>query len=129
MSNSKLSELLPANVRFYPEAEEDFLALDRGRQIKVIKALDRIAKAPRQLGKPLENQPGRLLAGFRSIYVDKKSIRIVWQAASSGEVEVAVVAGIAERDGLFVYDLVAKRRQEVESLVARVVNSLPKASE
>ncbi|GAW93527.1 hypothetical protein Moth_0655 [Calderihabitans maritimus] len=116
-----MSNILPDNVKLYPEAVEDFLSLDKGRQIKVIKALQKIARAPSQYGKPLENQDGRPLAGFRSIYVDRKSLRIIWTVAESGTIEVAVVAGIAERDGLLAYRLVASRRQKFDEFLQKLL--------
>ncbi|MCL4516726.1 MAG: hypothetical protein M1379_14235 [Firmicutes bacterium] len=127
MSISKLTELLPENVKFFPDAEADFLSLDKSRQIKVVKALQKIAAAPDQFGKPLENQKGRPLAGLRSIYVDKKSLRIIWQVAESGKIEIAVVAGIAERNGLFAYELAARRRLDVNEFVKRLLDQLSKS--
>lgn len=126
MSNLKLTDILPGNIKFFPDAVNDFLSLDKGRQIKVIKALQKISTAPNQFGKPLENQIGRPLSGFRSIYVDKKAIRIIWKVAVSGEIEVAIVAGIAERQGLLAYELAAKRSQDIESFISRIFTELIK---
>jgi len=114
MSKSSLTDLLPANVWFFPDALEDFLALDRSRQIMVLKALHKIASGPSQFGKPLGNQQDRHLAGFRSAYVDRKSIRIVWRVADDGRVEVAVIAAILEREGMEVYETAAKRREVLD---------------
>jgi mRNA interferase RelE/StbE len=114
MSKSMLTSLLPNNVKLFPAAADDFLSLDKGRQIKVIKALQKISKSPTKFGKTLENKPDRPLSGFRSIYVDNKSIRIIWKVTASNQIEVAVVAGIAERDGLFAYKLVSSRKEAVE---------------
>lgn len=124
MSNLKLNDLLPGNVKFFPAAVDDFLSLDKGRQIKVIKALQKISTAPNHFGKPLENQIGRPLSSFRSIYVDKKAIRILWKVANSGEIEVAIVAGIAEREGFLAYELAAKRLQDMETFIYKVLNEL-----
>ena len=79
MSTSKMIDLVPANVKFFPAAEADFLGLDKSRQIKVIKALQKISRAPSAFGKELENQSGRPLAGYRSVYVDNRSLRIIME--------------------------------------------------
>ncbi len=115
MSKSMLTNLLPDNVKLFPAAADDILKLDKGRQIKVIKALQKISKKPTKFGKTLENRPNRPLSGFRSIYVDKKSLRIIWKVTDSNIVEVAVVAGIAACDGLVAYKLVSSRKEAVEA--------------
>lgn len=115
--------VIPGSVLFLPAAEEDLFELDRSRQIKVFKALWKIAAHPVHIGKPLENQAGRPLSGFRSVYVDKKSVRIVWKAASHGRVEIVLVAGIATRDRMYVYELVSRRRGEVERLIRQLGTS------
>lgn len=122
MSNSKLSELLPDNVKFFPAAVKDFLALDGSRQIKVIKALQKISKAPSKFGKELKNQAGRMLAGYRSVYVDKKSLRIIWKVVKNETVEVIIIAGIAERDKLAAYELVSKRKINLEEFIQKIKN-------
>lgn len=121
MSNSKPSKLLPDNVKFFPAAVEDFLGLDKSQQIKVIKALQKISKAPSKFGKELENQAGRPLAGYRSIYVDKKSIHIIWKVTENETIEVAIVAGIAERDGMLAYKLVSRRKNDFEKFIEHLM--------
>ncbi|NLK52501.1 MAG: hypothetical protein GX295_08675 [Syntrophomonadaceae bacterium] len=113
---------LPDNIKFFPAAAEDFFSLDKGRQIKVIKALQKIAQAPALFGKELENQVNRPLSGYRSIYVDKKSVRIIWKVTELGIMEIVVVAGIAEREGMLVYQLVAKRKEDLEEYISRLTN-------
>ncbi|NSW92401.1 MAG: hypothetical protein HPY74_17340 [Firmicutes bacterium] len=124
MSRLKLNDLIPDNVEFYPEAAEDFLSLDKGRQIKVIKALQKISRAPSQYGKLLENQGNRPLAGFRSIYVDKKSIRIIWKVTETGFIQIAVVAGIAERDGMLAYKLVSERKESFDMFLKKIIDEM-----
>ncbi len=124
MSRLKLNDLIPDNVGFYPEAAEDFLSLDKGRQIKVIKALQKISRAPSRHGKLLENQDNRPLAGFRSIYVDKKSIRIIWKVTETGFIQIAVVAGIAERDGMLVYKLVSERKESFDMFLKKIIDEM-----
>ncbi|MFZ5754880.1 MAG: hypothetical protein ACOY3J_11650 [Bacillota bacterium] len=121
MPSLKMSDLIPDNIMFYPEAMEDFYCLDKGRQIMVIKVLQKISLAPSKLGKPLENHPNRPLAGFRSTYVDNKSIRIIWTVKNSGIVEIAVIAGIAERNDLLAYTLVASRRHDIYKFIEELL--------
>ena len=116
MSKSMLTDLLPDNVKLFPAAANDFLGLDKGKQIKVIKALQKISKSPTKFGKALENQPNRPLSGFRSIYVDKKSL--IWKVTDSNLAEVIIVAAIAERDGLLAYKLVSSRKEAVEAFMS-----------
>jgi hypothetical protein len=110
-------DLVPANIKFFPAAEADFLGLDKSRQIKVIKALQKISRAPSAFGKELENQAGRLLAGYRSVYVDNRSLRIIWKVTELQVIEVAIIAGIAEREGMLAYKLVSRRREELEKFI------------
>ncbi len=121
MSTSKMSDLLPANVKFFPAAEADFLVLDKSRQIKVIKALQKIFRAPSAFGKELENQAGRPLAGYRSVYVDNRALRIIWRVSELQAIEIAITAGIAEREGMLVYKLVSRRRGELERFIEELI--------
>jgi hypothetical protein len=115
-------DLLPDNIKFFPAAVEDFLGLDKSRQIKVIKALQKISRAPSRFGKELENQSGRPLSGYRSIYVDNKSIRIIWKVTEKEMIEVAIIAGIAERDEMFAYKLVSRRKEDFERFFEQFIN-------
>jgi hypothetical protein len=116
-----MSDLLPANVKFFPAAEADFLVLDKSRQIKVIKALQKIFRAPSAFGKELENQAGRPLAGYRSVYVDNRALRIIWRVSELQAIEIAIIAGIAEREGMLVYKLVSRRRGELERFIEELI--------
>lgn len=118
------SNSLPSNVVFLPEAADDFRRLDHSRKIKVLKALRKVAVAPLQIGKPLGNQAGRVLVGMRSAYVDSKSVRIIWTVLEDGNIQVVLVAGIAEREGMYVYELVSARRGAVEELKKAMQKSL-----
>ncbi len=108
MSTSTMSNGLPDNVCLLPQARQDLLRLDRRAQKIVIKALIKIATAPDQFGKPLENQPGRPLCGCRSTYVDRKTIRIIWQVDDSAGMKLAAVVSIGARSGLRAYDTAAR---------------------
>lgn len=113
MSKTSRNNQLPENVVFYPEAAGDYRKLDRSRKVQVLKALRKIASAPLQVGKPLGTKAGLALSGLRSAYVDNRSIRIVWLVTESGEVQIVIVAGIAERDGKYVYNLVSSRKNAI----------------
>ncbi len=110
----KLTDELPSSVWVFPDCYEDIANLDKSRRIKVLKAIAKIAQAPTAFGKPLENQAGRPLAGFRSAYTDGKKIRIIWTVAESGQVQFMVLATVAERDGMFTYELAVRRRPDIE---------------
>jgi hypothetical protein len=118
-----MTDILPENIKFFPAAVDDFLNFDKSRQIKIIKALQKISKAPSCFGKELENQAGRPLSGYRSIYVDNKSIRIIWKVAQMNIVEVAIIAGIVERDGMIAYKLASIRKGEFEEFVNRLLKN------
>ena len=121
MSNLKTNDSFPDNIVFYPEAAEDFSHLDKRRKIMVIKALQKISRAPDQFGKSLENQPNRPLAGFRSIYVDNKAVRIIWTVVKPDKIQVAIVAGIAEKNNLLVYTLAAARKKGIDEFIEKMI--------
>ncbi|GEA16552.1 hypothetical protein E308F_27980 [Moorella sp. E308F] len=69
----------------------------------------------------MENQAGRPLAGYRSVYVDNRSLRIIWKVTELQVIEVAIIAGIAEREGMLAYKLVSRRREELERFIKELV--------
>ncbi|HKM38714.1 MAG TPA: hypothetical protein VJ036_00420 [bacterium] len=113
-----LNELLPDNVKLFPAAVDDFFSLDKSQQIKVVKALQKIAKGPNKFGKRLESKPNHPLAGYRSIYADRKKMRIIWKVVDSNIIEVAIIAGIAQRDGLAAYKMVTSSKETIEALIS-----------
>lgn len=126
MSKSKLTDLLsllPPNVRVFPDAQVDLEALDKSRRALVIKAVTKIAQAPNDYGKPLENQEGRQLYGYRSAYVDNKRVRIIWRVVEDGKVEIMIIAAIGVRDKMLVYETAAKRREELEAWITEVIQT------
>lgn len=123
MSNWKRTDGIPANVWLFPDAEADLLALDRGRQIQAIKAIQKIAMDPTHIGKPLGSRQGKDLSGFRSVYLDRKSIRVVWKVTEDGAIQVAVVAAILEREGMRVYETAARRRVELDAWIGSTVKN------
>lgn len=116
-----MTESLPENVWFFPDALADLARLDRSRQILILRAIRKIARAPNQFGKPLEHLAGLNVTGFRSAYVDRKNIRIIWKVTDAGDVQIVVVAAVAERDGLLAYQVAAQRREAMEAWVRHKV--------
>lgn len=115
MSISKWTELFPANVLLFPDAKADLADLDPVSRRRAIKALCRIAQSPSSFGKPLENQDGRPLAGFRSARANNGRLMIVWRMVEGGRVEImAVAAAAGKRDEMTVYRTAAARRGNVE---------------
>ncbi|MDP3058545.1 MAG: hypothetical protein Q8N36_03710 [bacterium] len=123
MSKQSQSDIFPANVVFFHEAADDFRKLDQSRKTVVLKAIRKISTSPLMYGKPLGTQGVRALAGFRSVYVDNASIRIIWIVGQQGTVQIVVVAGIAQREGMHVYDLVSSRKEDVYGLVYQLLRS------
>lgn len=80
-------------------------------------------RAPSSFGKELENHADRPLLGYRSIYPDNKSIRIISKVAQKNIVEVAIIAGIAERDGMIAYKPASIQKGEFEKYVNRLLKS------
>jgi len=117
----RTTEILPPNVWLFPEAKADLARLDRSRRVLVLRTIWKIAQAPDQVGKPLGHLAGLNLTGFRSVYVDRKSIRIVWKVAESGIVQVAVIAAVAEHEGLLAYRMAAQRREAIDAWIRKQV--------
>lgn len=116
-----MTESLPKNVWFFPDALADLARLDRPRQILILRAIRKIARAPNRFGKPPGHLAGLNVTGFRSAYVDRKNIRIIWKVTDAGDVQIVVVAAVAERDGLLAYQVAAQRREAMEAWVRHKV--------
>lgn len=118
MSTSNPSNPFPPNVWLFPDAVKDIEALDGSLRVLVFAALRKIARQPSHFGKDLGNQEGRHLVGFRSTYVGRKSLRIVWRVVEQDRIEVAVVAAVAERNDYLVYRVAARRRADLDAWLA-----------
>ena len=107
MSNSSDSRW-PDNITFIPAAADDFLALDRSRQIQVAKAIVKVASnpypQPRGYGKPL----GRELTGYLKIKLRDAGIRIIYRLEPPDSNQMRVVI-IGMRSDDEVYEDVFKR--------------------
>ncbi len=93
-------------IRFHPEAKQEFFALDKGVQRVVLKQLAKLESAP-ELGELLGNKNGIDLSGLRKLYAAKKQIRIVYEIENS-EIVVHIVA-IGKREEMQVYKDALKR--------------------
>lgn len=93
-------------IAFHPEAQNDYLKLDKGVQLRVARQLNKIANSP-ELGQKLGNIQGIDLTGFRKMYAEKKQIRIVYEVIDD-ELFVHIVA-IGKRKDMEVYKSASKR--------------------
>ena len=96
-------------VKFHPEAEKEFLELDKGVRERLAKQLVKIASYP-ELGERLGNRNGIDLSGYRKMYAEKKKIRIVYEVVEE-EILIYIMA-IGERDDMAVYKTALKRLRE-----------------
>ncbi len=75
MSKSMLTSFLPDNVKFFPATADDFLSLDKSRQIKVIKALWKLSRNPTSLGRFWKmDLTGRFLDSGASMWTRNPSV-------------------------------------------------------
>ena len=96
-------------IIFHPEAQDDYLKLDHGVQLRIAKQLKKIANAP-ELGAKLGNIQGIDLAGCRKMYAEKKQIRIVYEVIE-GELLVHIVA-IGKRNEMEAYKSASRRKKD-----------------
>lgn len=97
------------SVKFHPDAEKEFLELDKGVRERVAKQLVKITTHP-ELGERLGNRNGIDLSGYRKMYAEKKKIRIVYEVVED-EIVIYIMA-IGERDDMTVYKTALKRLHE-----------------
>jgi mRNA interferase RelE/StbE len=97
---------MACKVEFFPEAAEEFEALDGSLKKIAAKQIDKLAEKP-ELGEPLGKRMGIDLTGYRKIYFGKKAYRIVYQLQK--ERLVILVVGIGKREKAEVYKQIAER--------------------
>ena len=95
------------DIKFIPEAEKDYKALDGSIKKQVNEKIDDLSDDP-YLGEKLGNKNNIDLTGFYKIYVVKKKYRIVYWIVKD-EIEIIEIWGIGKRDKLEVYKNVGKR--------------------
>ena len=87
-------------IIFHPAAQKELLSLDGSVRIMVLKQIKKLEHYP-QLGELLGNKHGYDLTNYRKLYVDKKSIRIIYTVIEN-QVLVKIVA-IGKREDFEVY--------------------------
>lgn len=101
-------EELEIEIRFIPEAAEDYKNLDGSVRKIVNKQIDKLKKNP-LAGDELGNKDNVDLTGFYKLYACNKTIRIVYRLISPKKIEVVEIWGIGKRDKLEIYKIVGER--------------------
>lgn len=105
-------------VRYLPEALDDFMALDGSQRILVRKAVAKVQTNPLPdteggYGKRLGNKGGSNLSGFLKIKLRGAGLRVVYQLVRENDRMIIVVIGA--REDHEVYDI-ARRRIQTHNL-------------
>lgn len=103
----RLRRNMAYRIEFIPEAEEDFLVLDKALKREAARKIDALSENP-FLGLHMGNKMGMDLVGFYKLYFHKKRYRIVYRNVGDN-IEVIEIVGIGKRDKEEIYRLVAKR--------------------
>lgn len=82
-----------ARVVLTEDAREDLRDLDRSVQIKVLKAIKKLADGPEQRGAPLGRRSTSDLTTFRKLVVGDRDYRIIYRVEPDGSVVVVWVIG------------------------------------
>ena len=88
------------------EADNDLSALSHNQKILIFKQFKKLENSP-ELGQLLGKKSGYDLTGYRKMYADKKSLRIVYRIVDD-VIEVEVIA-IGKRDDMDVYKKASER--------------------
>jgi mRNA interferase RelE/StbE len=105
-------------ISFTEDSKQDYddLSDDLRKECNVI--LNKLKKAGKKLGKPLENKHGMDLRGFYKLYFDEARYRIVYKSHGDtieiteiGEVlkEILEIVGIGKRDKALIYRVIWER--------------------
>lgn len=94
------------NLKWKPEAEQEFNNLDKAIQQQAFTQLKKLANSP-ELGQPLGNKAGFDLTGYLKLYFFQKKYRIVYELDRKNN-EVTIFT-IGKREDLKVYRNLAKR--------------------
>ena len=100
------------SVEYLQAAADDLDKLDRSQQIRVLKAIKKVAKNPLPnyeggYGKPLGNQSTSKLTGYCKIKLRKLGIRVVYGIVKEDHVMKVIVISVRADD--LVYKLAEKR--------------------
>ena len=99
-------------VLFHPDAAKEIARLDNRVKLLVLKQIKKLSLTP-GLGSELGNRQGINLSGYRKLYADKKTIRIVYKIVDE-KVLIQIIA-VGKREGMEVYQKAATRLQKIES--------------
>jgi len=100
------------DIKFIPEAAQDYKLLD-GRIKKLVnKKIDKLKENP-FLGEALGNKNNIDLTGYYKIYIDKKLYRIVYRIIKN-EIEIIEIWGIGKRDKMEIYKIIRKRISDMK---------------
>ena len=100
------------NVKYIPEALDDFRKLDGSQKILVRKAIQKVCQNPLPeteggYGKLLGNKSSTNLTGFLKIKLRGAGLRIVYQLICQGDYMLVIVIGVREDEE--VYEIAQKR--------------------
>lgn len=100
------------NVKYLPEALDDFRKLDGSQKILVRKAIQKVCQNPLPeteggYGKLLGNKSSTNLPGFLKIKLRGAGLRIVYQLIRQGDYMLVIVIGVREDEE--VYEIAQKR--------------------
>lgn len=100
------------NVKYLPEALEDFKKLDGNQKILVRKAIQKVCQNPLPVteggyGKPLGNKGGNNLSGYFKIKLRGAGLRVVYQLIRQGNNILVIIIGAREDEE--VYEAAQKR--------------------
>ena len=100
------------NVKYLPEALDDFRKLDGSQKILVRKAIHKVCQNPLPeteggCGKLLGNKSSTNLTGFLKIKLRGAGLRIVYQLIRQGDYMLVIVIGVREDEE--VYEIAQKR--------------------
>ena len=100
------------NVKYLPEALDDFRKLDGSQKILVRKAIQKVCQNPLPeteggYGKLLGNKSSTNLTGFLKIKLRGAGLRIVYQLIRQGDYMLVIVIGVREDEE--VHEIAQKR--------------------
>lgn len=100
------------NVKYLPEALDDFRKLDGSQKILVRKAIQKVCQnllpeTEGGYGKLLGNKSSTNLTGFLKIKLRGAGLRIVYQLIRQGDYMLVIVIGVREDEE--VYEIAQKR--------------------
>lgn len=111
--------VIPPNVEFTAEAQDDFDRLDGSVKIQVAKGIQKVSKNPLPFseggyGKPLGNKNGSDLSGYNKIKFSSIGVRCVYQCIYDETVGMKIIV-ISMRADNEVYEEAVRRIEKYQS--------------